>query len=197
MLPGGETENALNAQSLQSRNPRWLGASSVEGDENRRKAILNDDLARFDIKENPYADDRKPWYEDEKESRVKTYENIIDRKSAEYGVDSDLVKAIMHLETTHGWYDEILESGNLNKTIRPMNIHSKLWQRLGYDREHLKTPENNIDAGIKLLKSIQLRVPQGNIRKFATLYNNLGAKEVSDYGARVDNFYRKKPWKRK
>lgn len=56
----------------------------------------------------------------------------------EKGVDANLVKAIMYMETTHGYYDAILELFNKNKSILPMNINVDYWGSTFGSREELK-----------------------------------------------------------
>jgi len=68
------------------------------------------------------------------------------------GVDPDLVKAIIYMETTHGYYDALVEPFDKNTSILPMNIRSGYWKQLGYSRKELKNPALNIEAGIYLLK---------------------------------------------
>jgi hypothetical protein len=61
--------------------------------------------------------------------------------------------------------------------------------------EELEVPLNNIRAGAKLLKEITQRLPKGtSIAEIATLYNDLGAKRVSDYGARAERVYIYRLW---
>lgn len=75
-----------------------------------------------------------------------------------------------------------------------MNIHTSYWQRLGYRREQLKDATTNIEAGARILKGIISIVERPSVDKVATLYNYLGATEVSQYGARVRSTYLQKPW---
>lgn len=105
-----------------------------------------------------------------------------------------MVKAIVHLETTQGWYDSSLELLGLNKTIRPMNINYEYWKELGFTRKDIEDPEKNIQLGVELLKRIQDRMPNANSAEVATIYNNLGARNISNYGARVDRLMKEKPW---
>ena len=65
----------------------------------------------------------------------------------------------MYLETAGGWYDAYLEPYELNGTLRPMNIHATYWKGLGFSGEDLKHSRNNIEAGVRLLKAIQERIP--------------------------------------
>jgi Transglycosylase SLT domain len=163
----------------------------------RKKIIINDRTVGFPITSNPDAKSDKPWYERLKNSQVKKYENIIEQRAKKADIDPDLVKAVMHMETTHGKYDRYADSLGINKSILPMNIYAKNWKDLGFSRDDLRNPETNIQVGIALLKRIKKQVPDGDIKKIATLYNELGATKVSDYGARVESIYKEKPWRRK
>ena len=113
----------------------------------------------------------------------------------EKGVDSNLVKAIMYMETTHGYYDAILELFNKNKSILPMNINVDYWGSTFGSREELKNPEKNIEAGVEIVDRIKKLLPaNASVEEIATLYNNINAKKVSEYGARVKAIYDEKPW---
>jgi len=163
----------------------------------RKKIILNDRTVGFPVAPDPDAKGDKPWYEIHRYSQVKKYENIIEQRAKKADIDPDLVKAIMHIETTHGSYDGLADKWDVNKSILPMNIYAKNWKDLGFSRSDLRNLETNIQVGIALLKRIKKQVPDGDIKKIATLYNELGATKVSDYGARVESIYKEKPWKRK
>ncbi|PZQ48716.1 MAG: hypothetical protein DI551_01130 [Micavibrio aeruginosavorus] len=198
MRPDGETENAINAtrREIAKNKPKWCGALEVNDSSQRRSSIVNDTPARFSIKENKEADKNEPWYEFSSFSEVKEYEKLIEKKARKYQTDPDLIKAIAYMETTHGQYDRLKEPFDLNKSIRPMNIHSEYWKDLGYSRSDLRDPERNIDAGAKLLKAISERVPNAGIKEVATIYQNLAAEKVSNYGARVEKIYRQKLWEK-
>lgn len=122
------------------------------------------------------------------------YAGLIDAKSAQYGVDSNLVKAIMYMETTHGWYDSWVSPFEKNTSILPMNVRPDTWSGLGYSRDDLKNPQTNIEAGIRIIKGITERLENPSVRSVATLYNSLAKDKVSDYGARVQAIYDSKPW---
>ena len=47
-----------------------------------------------------------------------------------------------------------------------------------------------------MLKEIQLRIPDANAAKTATVYNSLGQRKVSDYGARIEKLLKEKPWEK-
>ena len=103
----------------------------------------------------------------------------------------------MYLETTHGYYDKIISPFNLNDSILPMNINTTFWGDTFGTRNSLKEPYNNIKAGALLIKGIEISLdPNTSIAKIASLYNNLKATKVSDYGARVAKIYEEKPWEK-
>lgn len=200
LMPGGETEKAIRDVTrarIAENKPKWFGALEMNDSKARKKSIINDTPAWFGIKENEEADDKEPWHEFSSFSEVGKHEKLMEQKARKYQVDPDLVKAIAYMETTHGQYDRLKASFDVNQSIRPMNVHSEYWKDLGYSREDLKIPEKNIEAGVRLLKAISERVPNSGVRGIATIYQNLAAEKVSDYGARVNKIYRQKPWQKK
>lgn len=129
-------------------------------------------------------------------SDVGKYASTIEQHAKSAGVDPELVKAIMHMETTHGYYDVILDVFDKNKSILPMNINTDYWGSTFGTRQDLRDSEKNVAAGIEMLRRIQAALPEGaTIEEIATLYNNINARNVSDYGATVNRFYKEKPWK--
>ena len=78
---------------------------------------------------------------------------------------------------------------------RPMNINVSVWGEAFGGRAALLDPVTNIEAGATILGGIQANLPPGSsIAKIATLYNNLVATTVSNYGAQVEAVYRMQPW---
>ena len=78
-----------------------------------------------------------------------------------------------------------------------MNMHAEFWKDLGYSREELKDTKKNIQAGVMLLKRIQSRMPGASEEKIASVYNSLGTRHVTDYGARIKKIMQEKPWEKK
>lgn len=156
----------------------------------RKKSIIDNTLAIFPIVENPNANGKRPSVEIDSQSQVDKWCGQIINLAIKHKVDANLVMAIMHMETTHGWYDAAVP---MNKTIRPMNIHYKYWQEVGVTKEKLEAPLYNIEYGIILIGRIQARIQDPTVTKIATIYNFLGAEKVNDYGARVNHFYISKP----
>jgi hypothetical protein len=162
-----------------------------------RKECLAKDLEsrEFVVLENPDADGAEPIFEFSAFSDVAEHSALIERVAKEAGVDARLIRAIMYMETTHGYYDAPLELFGENRSILPMNVNVEFWGNTFGDREALNDPYENIKAGAEILKRIASRLPPGaSVRQIATLYNNIDAQSVSDYGARVDTIYNEQPW---
>jgi len=168
----------------------------VNSESDRKKSIINETPAVFEIVENSDADDSKSWYESPSENQVPEFENIIVEEAKKQDVDPDLVKAIMYMETTRGYYDKLAEPFDANTSVLPMNVQTEYWKNLGYTREQLKDPNINIKVGVALLKRIEERIEAPTIDKIATIYNFLGAEMVNDYGARVRRIYEERLWEK-
>ena len=76
-----------------------------------------------------------------------------------------------------------------------MNVNVEYWESAFGSRQALTNPYNNIKAGAEILKRIISGLPPGSsIRQIATLYNNINAHSVNNYGARVEKIYTIQPW---
>lgn len=161
-----------------------------------RKEIIQKGLCYpiFTVSDNPNANGDAPFYESVKYSQVNTYSAIIEKVAAEKNVDPRLVKAIMYMETTHGYYDALISWTGRNKSILPMNINVEYWGNTFGTRQELQDPEKNIRAGVEMIYRIQANMPGKPIEKIATLYNNINAVMVSNYGMRVKKIYQEQPW---
>lgn len=149
----------------------------------------------FSVADNPNARGAAPWYEAPSESQVGLYDYGIESVATETGVDADLVRSVMYVETTHGWYEAPLRWAGINRTILPMNVYASYWSGLGFSRAQLQNPYYNIKAGALILRGIQANLgPGASIAQIGTLYKNLHAPAVTNYGARVAEVYRTKPW---
>ena len=135
-----------------------------------------------------------PWYAMDSLEEVTKNSAAIERLAHQYGLDPDFVKAIVWMESTHGWYDRFSPN---NKTIRPMNVHDTLWAQLGISRADLQDPTRNIAAGVHILAMIWERTPDPTVEKVASLYNQLGAQKVNGYGKTVAQYMQQKPWLKK
>lgn len=149
----------------------------------------------FFVSDNKNASGDAPLYEIGAASSVDKYGAFIDIVAFEKGVSGRLIRAIMYMEETHGWYDAPLNWVGQNKSIRPMNINVDYWGNTFGTRADMQDPLTNIRAGGEMLKRIIKNMPTNSpIEKIATLYNNINAKTVNDYGMRVKKIHEEKPW---
>ncbi|WP_419797343.1 MAG: hypothetical protein ACNI26_13590 [Terasakiella sp.] len=172
---------------------------TINDADKRIENILNDENARFDIKDNPNASDKAPWYEsvDAGKTSVASYCKIIEEEARRQGVDPDLVKAIVFAENARGHYfgaAHAAEGFGLSKTILPMNIDPKIWGKLGIDEKTAFDPQTNVKAGVSLIKRIATRLDNPTPSKIASIWNYTGRENTNDFGAYVDRIYREKKW---
>lgn len=167
---------------------------AVDGD-SRKQCILNNGGRRFPIDDNSDANGDAPYYEDEEYSQVGRFSDLIEEVAKEQDVDPDLIKAIMYMETTHGYYEKLVSWFDGNDSILPMNVNVTYWGDVFGTREELQGPRANIVAGAKMLRAIQNNLPDGApVSHIASLYNSHRAVKVNNYGARVSRIYAEKPW---
>lgn len=170
-------------------------ASLLSTADQRKQSILDDTLGLINIESNATANAKYgKWYSFDSfgNSEIKKHSELIDRISNEQGVDSKLVRAIMFTEASHGkLYGSPAEFFGAADSLFPMNIRPDLWKNLlPPDKQDLTKPENNIEAGVILLKRINDRLDPSikdfnRVQAIGTLYNSLAKDKVSDYGAAV------------
>ena len=152
----------------------------------------------FMVSPNNAADGSEPLFEFSAFSEVSRHAANIDKVSKELSLDADLIRAIMYIETTHGYYDAPLTLFGVNKSILPMNVNVAYWGDTFGTRKELQRPYENIRAGGMILQRIIANLPaNASVSQIATLYNNINASKVSNYGARVQKIYEAKPWVKK
>lgn len=189
----------------------------VVSEPERKRAFLSNtsDSTIFPVNWNPYATDEMPWYERSEFSTVGRYDSVIEEAAKMKEIDPDILRAIMYIETTHGFYEHCLNNfytdavmrgeeiegvGKLFfpglKSFQPMNINHRYWGNSFGTIENLKKPTYNILVAAEFVKRLSKFVGNsGDIERIATLYNHLGAQQISDYGKRVGKIYRQKLWK--
>ena len=161
----------------------------------RRDAIVRGEAAIFQLREHP-ARSSRPFHELPELSAVERFDPLIRRAARRHRVDVNLVRAIVYMETTHGWYDAVTGLIVPPRSLRPMNVNVGFWgHAFGVTRADLEDPRRNIEIGVRILRGIQARTMRPDVRRVATLYNNLSADRVNDYGARVETIYTEKLWR--
>jgi soluble lytic murein transglycosylase-like protein len=189
----------VNGVSAGGKADPTFGMSARDRKAARRTLVVAGKGGNFAVEPNPAATGNKPIQEIASFSDVKRYDPLITQVAKDQSVNPDLIRAVMYAETTHGRYDAPFELLGINGSIRPMNVNVDFWgAALGVTRNDLENPLKNIQAGTRILRGI-LDNTDGNapISVVATLYNDLGAKKVTDYGARVEAIFRERLWERK
>lgn len=223
---------------------RWPVIDAGKANEStRRQSLIGNSPALFPIEANPKADGSAPSHRWSGlgAKLVKKHDQVIEEEAAREGVDPDLLRAIMYVEVSQGyygyppekreWIDAHLPEPMMNlmqpaldlvlpqaDSILPMNVKRSLWGGLlndgeTYSRRYVEAgrdkgvvidqardvfddPRLNIRAGAILLKRIQDRLADPSIRNIATLYNGLGQRAVTNYGAQVERAYQSREWNR-
>ena len=200
--------NYQQSKNIQSLNGNQLDTKErIDAYKTNKDIYINlEDKEEDGFKTFPYHDEKIGKY------YVEKYSPIIEKYAKENGIDSNIVKAILFSEASD-YHDEganrlgdvvgkipfsdyILKIFNRQSStsIWPMNIQSKTWGDFQGKRYDVYNPEQNIALSVKLLKEILDSVPDKDIAKIATLWNNTGAKQVSDYGARTKYYYDNSMW---
>jgi hypothetical protein len=114
----------------------------------RQKVILEGRRADFSIAPNPRAKRTASAHEIARISKVKDYKTEIERVASQIGVEANLIRAIMYMETTRGGhYGTVAELIGISNSILPMNINVGFWGNAFGSSAELEIPLNNILAG--------------------------------------------------
>ncbi len=191
----GETERFYREQE---RLRRVTPIPVVSDSDGRAACIKANGGCLFEVKNNPDADGDMPFYEASHAPEIAKYDVMIEAAGKEFQVDPDLIRAIMYMETTHGYYDKLRPLiGGENKSILPMNVNVAYWGDFAGDRDGLADPMTNIRAGARMLRAIINNLPKNApISHIASLYNSHRAERVSNYGARVARIFDEKLWQK-
>jgi|GEM_PF-3509801 len=73
-------------------------------------------------------------------------------------------------------------------------VNTQYWGDAFGTNHDLSTARTNVVSGAEMVRRLQKMAPGAGIAEIATLYNNHNASKVSDYGARVAQLYKDKPW---
>lgn len=162
--------------------------------EDRIRAIKSGQPIQINIKNNPNAVGKWPAYyiPEWGEYYINKYKDIVDKYAQKYEINPDIPQAVMYTEAATGHKYGLNELGDfmqISGSQMPMNIQGETWGDFNGTYYDTSDPEQNIELGVRLLKSLQQAVPDRDIAKIGTLWNNTGATEISDFGARIKNCY--------
>ncbi|MBB5035716.1 hypothetical protein [Prosthecobacter vanneervenii] len=167
----------------------------------RKELILGSMPGNVKLKPNPAAKSDAPGHEltGVGIGAVAHYAEDIAYAARIKGIDPDLIRAIMYMEMSHGWYAPSGLGVPYSllppvKSILPMNVNANYWGDAFGTKPELSIGRTNVVSGAEMLRRLQKLSPGASIAEIATLYNNVNADKVSDYGARVAQIYKDKPW---
>ena len=107
------------------------------------------------------------------------------------------MKAILYTEASDyhkNGGDFIADWLGVSTSVRPMNIQGKTWGNFQGQSYDVDNPEQNIELGVRILKSMYDSVPDKDIAKIATLWNGTGLQKVNEYGLRTKHYYHNQSW---
>ena len=181
---------------------------SIENEGNiarRRNSIINETGVMFEIANNPNARASMTsdiWVDGARTS-VNDFDAEIIAAAKAQDVDPNLIRGIIHLESTR---DPGAIIGFDGRTIQPMNIHAALWEglevtlpdgtRTVVNRDTLANPIVYINAGALILRRLRERISNPTIASIGTLYNQMSATSVNNYGMTLEQIYIDQPWRR-
>jgi len=191
---GGKEQPALRKEAASlSINGNNLNANDrIEALRTGKKIFIN-------VAENKDANNEWPWDHSPTlgDFYVDKYKALIEKYSKQYNLDPDIAKAILYSEAAdyHRFgLDHLADCIRVSGSVRPMNIQGKTWGDFQGKHYDVYNPEQNIELGIKVLKSLYDAVPDKDIAKIATLWNGTGLKRINDYGLRARDYYHNKYW---
>jgi hypothetical protein len=166
--------------------------------EERKAAAIRDSPGTIRIDWNPALRESPlnpyPWLYLPAKEGVTRNAITIERAAETFGVEPDLIKAIVWNETTHGWYDDYVGLVRNPRSILPMNINAEYWSELGCTRSDLENGAINIFVGAYIVAYLQKHLDDDQPEKVGTLYQDLAATTVSMSGITTANYYRTRPW---
>ncbi len=165
----------------------------------RINALRNEEKLNFTLRDNPSANYNWPLHtlHPYGDHYVKKYNDKIDKYANQYGVDPDMVKAIMYSEGATGHYlfgNYLGDLFHTSKSQMPMNIQGRLWGNFDGQQYDTYDPEQNIELGTRLIKRITDSLDNPTPDRIGTLWNDTGENEINDFGGRVQTAYDTKPW---
>ena len=181
-------------------------AIPILSDSNSRKqSIVNDTPAIFNIEGyEKNKSDEIPYYQRHSIEEVTENSNLIDTIVPINAFTNDinhnrLIRAIIYLESTHGWYDDYPIVNFINKSFRPMNINYNYWidliNQFHYTKDQVKYDKTiNIEIGYEITKRIIERIENPSIEKIGSIYNSLGKEKISNYGVLLKKYYDEESW---
>ncbi len=174
----------------------------VRMERSRIWAIKNNRPAVFKVTDSARASGTAPSRREHEigVEAVRKHDKTITEEAARFGVDPNLVRAIMYIENADGHrfgLDQSAQDFGRASSLLPMNIKPKIWEGIGgVQREQFRDPKLNVRAGVALIKEIRDRIENPTPAKIGSVWQFTGRETVSDNGAKIEAAFRQKIWQR-
>lgn len=174
----------------------------VRMEESRIWAIKNNRPAVFKVTDSARASGTAPSHREHEigVEAVRKHDKTITEEAARFGVDPNLVRAIMYIENADGHrfgLDQSAQDFGRASSLLPMNIKPKIWEGIGgVQRDQFRDPKLNVRAGVALIKEIRDRIEDPTPGKIGSVWQFTGRETVSDNGAKIEAAFRQKIWQR-
>ncbi len=165
----------------------------------RINALKNGQILNLHIENNPNANYNWPWYTWDWLGKyyINKYNPIIEKYSNQNNIPSDIVRAIMYNEAATGHkgpFNNLGDIFHISGSQMPMNIQGKTWGNFQGHIYDTYIPEQNIELGVLLIKQLYNSLDNPTPDRIGTLWNETGANQINDVGARVKTAFETKPW---
>ena len=155
----------------------------------REEMLRNNQELLLDIDDNPKENGEWKWWCNHNigAEAVRKYNNLIEKYTQRYNVDSNLVKAIMYTENACGHYyggNAIADYIGISKSQMPMNIRSNIWSNFQGKHYDTRNPAQNIELATLLIKQISNSIVNPTAEKIITIWNSAGKNKISSFGYR-------------
>lgn len=164
------------------------GRSAVSA-EDLRQQVVHGSSGQITVLANSGArPDPSVWFTDSSTQLVTRYRDLITAAAARHGVDADLLRAVVWMESTQ--YSQAPGTLTGDCTLNGWATD------LGLPPDYLRRPDVVIESTAWVLSELGNRVPAGRPEQVASAFRDPGAGRVNDYGAGVAFFWQHRPWLR-
>lgn len=128
---------------------------------------------------------------------VNRYHDTIDEYAKKYRINPDIPKAVMYTEAATGHYfggNMLADTLRLSGSQMPMNIQGKTWGNMDGRNYDTYDSDQNVELGVKLLRRLYDAVPDHDLAKIGTFWNETGAQKINHVGAHIKYNYDHKSW---
>lgn len=93
-----------------------------------------------------------------------------------------------------GPFNNLGDIFHISGSQMPMNIQGKTWGNFQGHIYDTYIPEQNIELGVLLIKQLYNSLDNPTPDRIGTLWNETGANQINDVGARVKTAFETKTW---